>query len=96
MKHITIPLLLLISLSYNYAIAVTSSVTVRIIRQYRFDPPIETHLIEVVPSVQSLIKCAMICDRHIICRTADYHIVTKECRLPGDFVDSWYVYIWCK
>lgn len=61
--------------------ALQTSVKVKIIRQYHFDPPIETHLIETVTSVRSLSRCAAICDRHIICRTADYHSMGKRCRL---------------
>ena len=56
-------------------------VKIKIFAQVEFQPPIETDFIELVPSVRSLMKCAAICDRHIVCRTADYNSLTKDCRL---------------
>ena len=59
----------------------TFSAKARIIDQSRFEPPIDIHLIEIVNNIRSLSVCISICDRHIVCRTADYSSATKECRL---------------
>ena len=54
---------------------------VKILSETRFEPPIDTHLIEIVNNIGSLFMCAAICQRHIICRTGDYCSATKVCRL---------------
>ncbi|CAF4317780.1 unnamed protein product, partial [Adineta steineri] len=46
-----------------------------------FQPPVVTHLIDTLINIPSIKKCALICERHNICRTADYNITTNTCRL---------------
>lgn len=57
------------------------SARVQYIGQSRFIPPMDLHFIESVNNVASTTLCAAICDRHIVCRTADFNSVTKQCRL---------------
>lgn len=54
---------------------------VTILSKSRFEPPLDTHLIEIVNGIGSLTMCAAICQRHIICRTGDYCSATHVCRL---------------
>jgi hypothetical protein len=58
-----------------------SSIKPQIIPQTRFQAPIDTHLIEVLNNIPSFLQCAAICERHSICRTADYTSATNVCRL---------------
>ncbi|CAF3054863.1 unnamed protein product [Rotaria sp. Silwood2] len=53
----------------------------RIIDRSRFEPSMDIHLIEIVNTTRSLNMCIAICDRHIICQTADYSSTTKQYRL---------------
>ncbi|CAF3796185.1 unnamed protein product, partial [Adineta steineri] len=46
-----------------------------------FQPPIDTHLIDTLINTPSIMKCAFTCERNSVCRTADYNISTKTCRL---------------
>ncbi|CAF1371828.1 unnamed protein product [Adineta steineri] len=55
--------------------------SVKIIKGSYFQPPIDTHLIGTLINIPSVKKFAFICERHNICRTADYNITTKTCRL---------------
>jgi hypothetical protein len=57
------------------------STYIKIISQSRFEVPIDTHLIESLTNVRSLMMCGALCDRHNICRTADYDSTQKLCRL---------------
>jgi len=57
------------------------STKIKIISQSFFEPPVDTHLIKSLTNVRSLIMCGALCDRHIICRTADYNSSQKICRL---------------
>lgn len=58
-----------------------SSSKIKIIPQSRFEPPIVTHFIDSLTNIKSLMMCGILCDRHIICRTADYNSIEKTCRL---------------
>ncbi|CAF1362215.1 unnamed protein product [Adineta steineri] len=57
------------------------SINVKIIKGSYFQPPVDTHLIDTLINIPSIKKCALICERHNICRTADYNITTNTCRL---------------
>ncbi|CAF1407479.1 unnamed protein product [Adineta steineri] len=57
------------------------SINVQIIKGSYFQPPIDTHLIDTLINIPSIKKCALICERNSACRTADYNISTKSCRL---------------
>ncbi|CAF1453274.1 unnamed protein product [Adineta steineri] len=57
------------------------SISVKIIKGSYFQPPINTHLIDTLINIPSIKKCAFICERHNICRAADYNTTTKTCRL---------------
>ncbi|CAF4200389.1 unnamed protein product, partial [Adineta steineri] len=57
------------------------SINVKIIKGSYFQPPVVTHLIDTLINIPSIKKCARICERHNICRTADYNISTNTCRL---------------
>ncbi|CAF1158303.1 unnamed protein product [Adineta steineri] len=73
-------------LLFSYIILTNSnsnfySIKVTFVKGSYFQPPIDTHLIDTLINIPSIKKCAFICERHNICRTADYNITTKTCRL---------------
>jgi hypothetical protein len=74
-------LFMFVSIPLIYSNDVIQSVKTKIISQSRFEAPMDIHLIESLTNVQSLIMCGALCDRHIICRTADYNPTNKICRL---------------
>jgi hypothetical protein len=68
-----------------YSISNMYSVKVKVMSQSRFEAPIDTHLIESLSNIQSLMTCSVLCERQSICRTADYNSTNKLCRLFETF-----------
>ncbi|CAF1507059.1 unnamed protein product, partial [Adineta steineri] len=45
-------------------------------------------LLAINPNIRTLIRCAILCDRNIQCRTFDYDSISKQCRLFEGSIDT--------
>ncbi|CAF3861305.1 unnamed protein product, partial [Adineta steineri] len=54
----------------------------------QFQPANIIELLAINPNIRTLIRCAILCDRNIQCRTFDYDSISKQCRLFEGSIDT--------